>query len=98
MLTLFVLFPYGFTSLEVERKLDRREVSQLFKKYAENYLRDATNPRFVKIAAVGGIIVMPFNVLAGAVVASSPAIGAALSMACEGVSRLSAVGLESNEP
>jgi hypothetical protein len=87
-----------FTSLEVEQKLDRRRISHLFKTYADSYLRDATNPRFVKIAAAGAIIVMPFNLLAGAVVASAPAIGATLSMVCDGVSRLAAVGLEPDQP
>ena len=60
-------------------------------------MRDVTNPRLVKIAAAGAIIVMPFNLLAGAVIASAPAIGATLSMVCDGVSRLAAIGLEPDE-
>lgn len=87
----------SLSSLEVEQKLDRRRISHLFKEYAEGYLRDATNPRYIKIAAAGAIIVMPFNLLAGAVVASAPAIGATLSMVCDGVSRLTAIGLGPDE-
>lgn len=78
----------------MENELDRRRISQLFKAYAQDYMRDATNPRFVKIAAAGAVLVLPFNLLAGAVFASGPAIGAALSMVCDGVSRLAALGLE----
>ena len=82
----------------MEYKLDRRRISHLFKEYADSYLRDATNPRLVRIAAAGAIIVMPFNLVAGVVVASAPAIGATLSMVCDGVSRLAAVGLEPDQP
>lgn len=82
----------------VDNILNRRHLSDLFKSYAEAYQHDATNPRLVKIAAVGGMLVMPFNVLAGAVVLSAPSIGITLSMLCHGISRLAALGLDPEEP
>jgi len=78
--------------------LNRRHLSDLFKSYAEAYQQDATNPRLVKIAAVGGILLMPFNLVAGAVFLSGPSIGMTLSMLCHGASRLAAVGLDPEEP
>lgn len=74
--------------------MDRRRISILFKDHAERYMRDATNPTFVKLAAVGAIIVIPFNLVAGVTFASMPAIGATFSIICTGVSRIATIGLD----